>query len=82
MRIVSKSSRRGTGISVAATAGRLTLRYASPLLFDSFRKAMSRTVEKPPHTKAMITSMVSQVDVLMDASLPSRRPHGRCLQRR
>ena len=51
MRMVSRSSRRGT--------------YASPLFPDSLRIAVISTQEKPPHTHAITTIIVIHVAAVM-----------------
>jgi hypothetical protein len=70
MSMVSRSSRRGTGLANAAVA-RSSGCYPS-LLPDSFRIAMRSTVANPPQMNVMTTIMVIQVDAVMGGSSASR----------
>lgn len=80
IRIVSRSSRRGTSVPEdGAAEPRRT--YASLLFPDSLRIAVSRTVAKPPQTNPITTIIVIQVLVVIGVSFARRRPDGGLLER-
>lgn len=69
MRIVFRSSRRGTWVRQSGhAAARRGCCYSSPLLPDSFRMAVVSTREKPPHTKAITKIMLIHVAPVMGCS--------------